>query len=64
LTYSSEEVAVHEQLTVEEPARDGSAGTFLRRVQGERRVHLHAGALLATAPSILDRWIVAQKKGD
>jgi len=64
LTYSSEEVAVHEQLTVEEPARDGSAGTFLRRVQGERRVRLHAGALLATAPSILDRWIAAQKRGD
>jgi hypothetical protein len=64
LTYSPEGVAVHEQLTVEEPARDGTAGTFLRRVQGERRVHLQAGALLATAPSILDRWVGSQKKGE
>ena len=64
LTYSAEGVAVHEQLVVEEPARDGSAGTFLRRVQGERRVHPQAGALLATAPSILDRWIGSQKEGD
>ncbi len=64
LTYSAEGVAVHEQLAVEEPARDGTVGTFLRRVQGERRVHLQAGALLATAPSILDRWIGAQEKGE
>jgi hypothetical protein len=64
LTYDAQGVAVHEQLTVEERARDGTAGTFLRRVQGERRVRLQAGALLTTGPSILDLWIGAQQKGD
>ena len=64
LTYNTEDVTVLEQLAVEEPARDGTAGTFLRRVQAERHVRLQSGVLLATAPSILDRWIGAQKKGD
>jgi hypothetical protein len=64
LTYNAEDVAVHEQLAVEEPARDGTAGTFLRRVQAERHIRLNAGALLSTAPSLLDRWIATQKKGD
>ena len=64
LTYDAEGVAVHEQLTVEERAQDGTAGNFLRRAQGERRVRLQAGALLATAPSILDRWIGAQQKSE
>ena len=64
LTYNAEGLAVHEQLTVEERARDGTAGTFLRRAQGERRIQLQAGVLLATAPSILDRWIDGQKKGE
>jgi hypothetical protein len=64
LTYNAEGVVVHEQLAVEEPARDGTAGTFLRRVQAERHVRLQSGALLATTPSILDRWISAQKKGE
>jgi hypothetical protein len=64
LSYNADGLAIHEQLAVEEPARDGTSGTFLRRVQAERRVELHAGALLATAPSILDRWIGAQKESD
>ena len=64
MTCTAEGLAVHEQLAVEEPARDGTSGTFLRRVQSERRIDLHASALLATAPSLLDRWIGAQKMGD
>jgi hypothetical protein len=64
LSFNADGLAIHEQLAVEEPARDGTSGTFLRRLQAERRVELHAGALLATAPSILDRWIRAQKAGD
>jgi hypothetical protein len=34
------------------------------RLCAERHVRLQSGVLLATAPSILDRWIGAQKKGD
>ena len=64
LTYGADAVTVHEQLTVEERARDGTDGTFLRRVQGERRVRLLGGALLTTAPSILDVWARAQQKGN
>ena len=64
LTYGVDAVAVHEQLTVEERARDGTDGTFLRRVQGERRVRLLGGALLTTGPSILDQWMRGQQRGD
>jgi len=64
LTYSADGVAVHEQLSVEERSKDGTAGTFLRRVQAERRVFLQRGALLATAPSILDLWLAARQKGE
>jgi hypothetical protein len=60
LTYSEDAVAVHEQLTVEERERDGTDGTFLRRVQGERRIRLQGGALLTTGSSILDLWMRAQ----
>jgi hypothetical protein len=64
LSFNADGLAIHEQLAVEEPARDGTSGTFIRRLQAERRVELRAGALLATAPSILDRWIGAQKADD
>jgi hypothetical protein len=64
LTYGADGVAVHEQLSVEEPSKDGTAGNFLRRVQAERRVYLQRGALLATSPSILDLWIAARQKDE
>jgi hypothetical protein len=63
ITYGTDNISVREQLglTGAEPAADSGTGSFVTRVQAERQVTLHDGNLLASAQSILTRWLAQQQ---
>jgi hypothetical protein len=63
ITYGPENIAIREQLalTGAEPAADPGTGSFVTRVQAERQLTLHDGNLVASAPSVLARWLAQQQ---
>jgi len=64
ITYGPDNMSVREQLGLSgaEPASDTGTGSFVTRVQAERQVTLKDGNLVATAPSILARWLAQQQQ--
>lgn len=64
ITYGPDSMSVREQLGLSgaEPASDTGTGSFVTRVQSERQVTLKDGNLVATAPSILARWLAQQQQ--
>jgi len=62
ITYGPDNIAIREQLalTATEAAADPAAGSFVTRVQAERQLTLKDGNLVATAPSVLARWLAQQ----
>jgi len=64
ITYGPDNMSVREQLGLSgaEPASDTGTGSFVTRVQSERQVTLKDGNLVATAPSILARWLAQQQQ--
>ena len=62
ITYGPDNIAIREQLALTgvEPAADPAAGSFVTRVQAERQLTLKDGELVATAPSVLARWLAQQ----
>ena len=62
ITYGTDNIAIREQLalTGAEPVSDPASGSFVTRVQAERQLTLKDGNLVATAPSVLARWLAAQ----
>jgi len=62
ITYGPDNIALREQLalTGAEPAADPASGSFVTRVQADRQLTLKDGTLVATAPSVLSRWLAAQ----
>ena len=64
ITYGPDSISVREQLGLSgaEPASDTGTGSFVTRVQSERQVTLKDGSLVASAPSILARWLAQQQQ--
>ena len=62
ITYGTDNIAIREQLalTGAEPASDPGTSSFVTRVQAERQLTLKDGELVATAPSVLARWLARQ----
>jgi hypothetical protein len=64
LTFSPEAIAIREQLAItgaEAAVADPTmASSFITRVQAERQLTLRDGDLIATAPSVLTRWLAKQ----
>jgi hypothetical protein len=64
ITYGPDSIAIREQLaltnTEAAAAADPAAGSFVTRVQAERQLTLKDGDLVATAPSVLARWLAQQ----
>jgi len=62
ITYGPDNIAIREQLalTGAEPVSDPASGSFVTRVQAERQLTLKDGNLVATAPSVLSRWLASQ----
>jgi hypothetical protein len=62
ITYGPDNIALREQLalTGAEPSSDPASGSFVTRVQADRQLTLKDGTLVATAPSVLSRWLAAQ----
>jgi hypothetical protein len=64
ITYGPDSIAIREQLALTNTdaaaAADPAAGSFVTRVQAERLLTLKDGDLVATAPSVLARWLAQQ----
>jgi hypothetical protein len=62
ITYGPDNIAIREQLALSgaEPVSDPSTGSFVTRVQAERQLTFKDGNLVATAPSVLARWLSSQ----
>jgi len=62
ITYGADSIAIREQLalTGTDTASDPAAGSFVTRFQAERQLTLKDGMLIATAPSVLSRWMAQQ----
>ena len=62
ITYGADSIAIREQLalTGTDAAADPAAGSFVTRFQAERQLTLKDGMLIATAPSVLSRWMAQQ----
>ena len=66
LVFGPDAITIREQLAVSgghgggEQQNQTAAGTFVTRVQAERTLTVRGGALVATGPSLLDRWLAQQ----
>jgi hypothetical protein len=63
MTYGADSIAIREQLALSgaDIAADPGASSFVTRVQAERQLTLRDGNLVATAPSVLARWLAQQQ---
>ena len=59
ITYGPDNLAIREQLALS--AADASADSFVTRVQAERQLTMRDDKLVATAPSVLARWLAQQQ---
>jgi len=59
VTFAADGVTLREQLALTAATdRDGAADrSFVTRVEADRRITLRAGGLVASAPSLLSRWL-------
>jgi len=63
VTFSPDNISIREQLAISRAkSADASDESFVTRVQAERQVTPRGEALVATAPSVLDRWLAQQGK--
>jgi hypothetical protein len=59
ITYGPDNIAIREQLALS--AADAAADSFVTRVQAERQLTMRDDNLVATAPSVLARWLAQQQ---
>jgi hypothetical protein len=64
VTFSPDNISIREQLAITgaRPSSDSSDESFVTRVQAERQVTLRGESLVATSPSVLERWLAQQGK--
>jgi len=62
VTFSPDNIAIREQLAITRAptSSDAPDESFVTRVQAERQVTLRGESLVATSPSVLDRWLAQQ----
>jgi hypothetical protein len=65
LLFSADTIVVREQLAVSDGhgAAAQTGGAFVTRVQSERTLTINGGRLVATGPSLLDRWLAQHGGG-
>jgi hypothetical protein len=65
VTFSADAIVVREQLAVSDGhgAAAQTGGAFVTRVQSERTLTINGGRLVATGPSLLDRWLAQHGGG-